>query len=103
MADNTPFLVINPSADAERLAKKTDEILNIAKDVLGDFEYEMTKKIGDGIPIGQKAVENGYKVLVAIGGDGTLNEIVNVAAKTNVKVGMIPAGSANDSKDSWCS
>jgi YegS/Rv2252/BmrU family lipid kinase len=97
MADNTPFLVINPSADAERLAKKTDEILNIAKDVLGDFEYEMTKNIGDGIPIGQKAIENGYKVIVAIGGDGTLNEIINVAAKTNVKVGMIPGGSANDS------
>lgn len=97
MADNTPFLVINPCADAERLSKKTDIILNMAKEIFGDFGYEMTKKIGDGIPIGKKAMKDGYKVLISVGGDGTLNELVNVAAKTDVKVGMIPGGSACDS------
>jgi diacylglycerol kinase family enzyme len=73
MVDNTPFLVINPHADNKKLRKKVDKILNIAKEVFGDFEYEFTTKIGDGIPIGKKAVKNGYKTLVAIGGDGTLN------------------------------
>lgn len=97
MADSTPFLIINPCADADRLAKKTDMILNIAKDIFGDFGYEMTKNIGDGIPIGQKAVKDGYKLLISVGGDGTLNELVNVAAKTDIKVGMIPGGSACDS------
>jgi len=97
MADSTPFLVINPHADDKRLGKKVDNILNIAKEVFGDFDYELTIKIGDGIPISKKAVKNGYKTLVAIGGDGTLNELVNVAAKTDIKVGMIPGGSANDS------
>lgn len=97
MADSTPFLVINPHADDKRLGKKVDNILNIAKEVFGDFDYELTINIGDGIPISKKAVKNGYKTLVAIGGDGTLNELVNVAAKTDIKVGMIPGGSANDS------
>ncbi|NHK31235.1 MAG: hypothetical protein FK730_07780 [Asgard group archaeon] len=97
MANKTPFLVINPSADAERMGKKTDEILKIAKDIFGDFGYEMTKTLGDGIPIGHKAVKEGYKVLISVGGDGTLNELVNVAAKTDIKVGMVPGGSACDS------
>jgi diacylglycerol kinase family enzyme len=97
LADNTPFLVINPEADAGRLKKKVDTILNTAKDVFGEFAYELTSKMGDGIPIGQKAVKDGYKVLVSIGGDGTLNELVNVAAKTEIKVGLAHGGSACDS------
>jgi len=97
MADNTPFLVINPHADNKRLEKKVDKILQIAKDVFGEVEYELTNKIGDGIPISQKAVKNGHKTLISIGGDGTLNELVNVAVNTDLKEGMIPAGSACDS------
>jgi len=98
MADRTPFLVINPHADDKRLGKKIDNILDIAKDIFGDIEYELTAKIGDGIPIAEKAVKNGFKTLIAVGGDGTLNELVNVAAlKPDVKVGMIAGGSACDS------
>ena len=97
MADNTPFLVINPHAEDKRLGKKLDAIFKAAKNNLGDFQYEMTTKIGDGIPITKKAIAEGYKTIIAVGGDGTLNEVVNVAAKTDVKVGMIPGGSACDS------
>lgn len=97
MADNAPFLVINPHAEDKRLGKKTEKILAAAKETFGDFGYDMTTKIGDGIPIAKKAVEEGYKTLVAIGGDGTLNELVNVAATTDIKVGMFPGGSACDS------
>ncbi len=97
MADRTPFLVINPNAEDKRLGKKLDKILAIANDTFGDFSYELTTKVGDGIPIARKAVEEGYKTLISVGGDGTLNEVVNVAAKTDLKIGMVPGGSACDS------
>ncbi|MGC9780567.1 MAG: hypothetical protein HZR80_15090 [Candidatus Heimdallarchaeota archaeon] len=97
MAGNTPFLIINPNADNKRLGKKTDIILNSAKRIFGDFHYEFTRNIGDGIPISKKALEDGYKTLIAVGGDGTLNELINVAAKTDVKVGLVAGGSACDS------
>ncbi|MBN1328008.1 MAG: hypothetical protein JXA54_00920 [Candidatus Heimdallarchaeota archaeon] len=97
MADRTPFLVINPNAENKRLGKKLDKILTIAKDTFGDFSYELTTKMGDGIPIARKAVDEGFKILVSVGGDGTLNEVVNVAARTDLKVGMVPGGSACDS------
>ncbi len=97
MADNVPFLIINPNAKDKRLGKKLDRILESAKNAFGDFQYELTTKIGDGIPIAKKAISEGYNTLVSVGGDGTLNEIINVTAKTDVKVGMIPGGSACDS------
>ncbi|MHA1213395.1 MAG: diacylglycerol/lipid kinase family protein [Candidatus Heimdallarchaeota archaeon] len=100
MADNIPFLIINPNAENKRLGKKLDKVLKIAKDVLGDFSYELTTKIGDGIPIAKKAVADGFTTLVAVGGDGTLNEVVNVAVKTDLKVGLVPGGSACDSHKS---
>ena len=97
MADNVPFLIINPNAKDKRLGKKLDRILESAKNAFGDFQYGLTTKIGDGIPIAKKAISEGYNTLVSVGGDGTLNELINVAAKTDVKVGMIPGGSACDS------
>ncbi len=97
MADNVPYLIINPNAQDKRLSKKIDEILKSAKKAFGEFQYELTTKIGDGIPIAKKAISEGYNTLVSVGGDGTLNELINVAAKTDVKVGMIHGGSACDS------
>ncbi|NHJ85283.1 MAG: hypothetical protein FK734_07460 [Asgard group archaeon] len=97
MADNTPFLVINPNAEDKRLGKKLPSILNTAKNIFGEFNYELTTKIGDGIPITKNAIDEGYRTLVAVGGDGTLNEVINASVNKNVKVGMIPGGSACDS------
>jgi len=97
LVDSTPFLIINPNADDKRLRKQLPKIHKLAKEIFGDYAFELTTKIGDGIPIARKAKENGYNLLVAIGGDGTLNEVVNVAAETDLLVGMVPGGSACDS------
>jgi len=97
LVDATPFLIINPNANDKRLRKKLPKIHKLAKEIFGDYSYQLTTKIGDGIPIAQRAKEEGYKILVAVGGDGTLNEVVNVAAETDLLVGMVPGGSACDS------
>ncbi len=96
MADNTPFLVINPNADEGKTEKIIAKILATSKKVLGDFEYELTTNIGDGIPIAKKAVKDGFKTILAVGGDGTLNEVINVVANTDIEVGMIPTGGSCD-------
>jgi len=96
MADNTPYLIINPAADNYKLAKKLGKILKSAKDIFGEFEYKYTEKIGDGIPYAKQAIKDGYKRLVAVGGDGTLNELINAAAKSDIVLGMVPGGSACD-------
>lgn len=96
MADTTPFIIINPNSNNGKTGKQLDNILAAAKEVFGDFHYELTKKQGDGIPLARKAVNEDYNVLVSVGGDGTLNEILNVVAKTDKKIGMVAKGGSCD-------
>ena len=96
MADASPFLIINPNSNNGKTSKQIEEILTTAKGVFGDFNYELTVKQGDGFLLAKKAKEEGYKTIVSVGGDGTLNEILNIVVNTDIKIGMIAKGGACD-------
>ena len=57
-----------------------------------------TEKIGDATFEAERALESEYDLLIAAGGDGTLNEVVNgIAEQPNrPKLGVIPMGTVND-------
>ena len=57
-----------------------------------------TEKTGDASRLAQEAVAEGCDLVIAAGGDGTLNEVINgVAPKAErVQVGLIPLGTGND-------
>jgi len=61
-----------------------------------DFKWELylTQKRGDAT---QKALEslNSFDLIVAIGGDGTINEVAQSIVNTNTIMGIIPNGSGN--------
>jgi YegS/Rv2252/BmrU family lipid kinase len=63
-----------------------------------DIEHDIaiTTAPKDAIHISRKAVEEGYKIIAAVGGDGTVHEIVNGIYGTDVALAMIPVGSGND-------
>lgn len=50
---------------------------------------------GDGAALARQAVEEGFDVVVAAGGDGTINEVVNGLAGSTVKLGLLPLGTMN--------
>lgn len=50
---------------------------------------------GDGIHFARQAVESGFDLLIAAGGDGTVNEAVNGLAGSRVALGVIPLGTEN--------
>ena len=56
----------------------------------------VTWESGDGAMFAREAVESGADTVVAVGGDGTVNEVLNGLARTDVGLGIIPAGTAND-------
>lgn len=56
----------------------------------------VTWEPGDGTALAREAVDAGVDTVVACGGDGTVNEVVNGLEGTRVALGIIPAGTAND-------
>lgn len=61
-------------------------------------QIRFTEGEGDGVRFAREAVAQGCEIVIAAGGDGTLNEIVNgiAAAADRVRIGLVPLGTGND-------
>lgn len=93
MGGNFTF-IFNPAADKGRAASKADSIRRSLA-TLGNASLETTRFAGHAADLARAAAGNGA-TLIACGGDGTLNEVVNAVAGQQVKIGVLPVGSAND-------
>ncbi len=62
---------------------------------LDDYEIVYTQKAGDASKISEQAVKENINMLVAIGGDGTVNECLKSLVNTDTALGVIPCGSGN--------
>lgn len=87
----------NPYSNAQRIGKNIDlvkKILSKKYDTIDIYESEYSKSITD------KIVEVGalYDTIFVSGGDGTINEAINGAAKADIKtpIAYIPSGTVND-------
>jgi diacylglycerol kinase family enzyme len=62
-----------------------------------DGEVVLTEYPGHATELSAAYAEKGYRFMIAVGGDGTLNEVARLLiGKKNVVVGIIPAGTGND-------
>jgi diacylglycerol kinase family enzyme len=87
------LIIVNPYATTV-----SDRLKNLVVYALqGRYEVETvsTEAQNHAIEIGRQVRDHGYDVVVAFGGDGTLNEVANGLAGTDVPVGMLPGGSTN--------
>jgi len=89
-------LIYNPTAGA---LKKGDQRLRRAVQVLADqgFEVQLRPTTGPltAISLAREAVQEGADLIIAAGGDGTINEIANGMVGSAVPLGILPAGTAN--------
>lgn len=60
-----------------------------------DYQVVRTKYAGHATEIAKQAVDEGVDIVVAIGGDGTINEIAKALVHSNTALGIIPCGSGN--------
>ena len=74
--DKTVF-IINRRAANGRVGRKWHRLAELAIKLLGDPEFWYTEAPGAGAGLAAKAVKDGFGTVVAVGGDGTLNEVVN--------------------------
>ncbi len=61
------------------------------------FEYEIiyTERAGHAIELSKQAIANGRHMVVAVGGDGTINEVSRSLINSSTALGIIPSGSGN--------
>jgi diacylglycerol kinase family enzyme len=86
-------VIVNPYA-----ATVSDRLKNLVVYALqGRYEVEavMTETRSHATEIGREACGGGYEIVVAFGGDGTLNEVANGVAGTDIPVSVLPGGSTN--------
>lgn len=89
-------VILNPAAGRGRAGKEVDAIRRLLGAAAQNWTWRHTQARGDGETMARQAVENGAQMVVAVGGDGTLHEVVNGVLGTNATVGLIPFGTGND-------
>ena len=95
------FLIYNPASGQKR-ERRTEHVARAA-DVLRaagvEVEVCVTTGAGSAIPQTQQAVVAGFDTIIACGGDGTVNEVLNglmlVGPGAGVSLGVVPLGSGN--------
>src|SRR6476661_10974675 len=87
------LVIVNPYATT--VSDRLKNLVVYALQGRYDVEAVMTEAQHHAIEIGREACEGGYDVVVAFGGDGTLNEVANGLAGTDVPVSVLPGGSTN--------
>jgi diacylglycerol kinase (ATP) len=60
-----------------------------------DFEIAYTEAAGHAVELAREAASAGYDIVVAVGGDGSINEVARGLIGTQTAAGIIPAGSGN--------
>jgi diacylglycerol kinase (ATP) len=69
-----------------------DKHLNLE---LFDAQIIYTEYINHAKDLAKKAIENNFEIVVAVGGDGTINEVAGVLESSGKMMGIIPCGSGN--------
>ncbi len=85
------LVILNPAARGERANSLRHRIARLP----GNPAVRLTESPGDAEAQAERGVQQGFRAIVAAGGDGTVNEVVNGLAGSNVAFGILPLGTMN--------
>ncbi len=93
-------VIVNPVAGAGRTRRLWPQIMGLFKENGLRFDYSLTEARGHAIELAKSAAGNGYDMIVSVGGDGTINEVVNgLYASGKIKentLGIVSTGTGSD-------
>ncbi len=90
------MIIFNPTAGQLRLSRQMDEVVQFLQQHGWDVDLRKTARGGDATIFAQEAVDHHYEMVVAAGGDGTNNEVINGGlVGSDVIFGMLPIGTTN--------
>jgi YegS/Rv2252/BmrU family lipid kinase len=89
------LIIINPISGVYRKEHIPEKIARYIDYTKYDYAIRATQYAGHATELAKQAVEEGFKLVVAVGGDGSINEVANALIGTDVALGLIPFGSGN--------
>jgi YegS/Rv2252/BmrU family lipid kinase len=84
-------VILNPAARGERARRLQASLEKMTHRAV----WRTTSRCGEAEALARSAVREGFKTIVAAGGDGTVNEVVNGIAGADVSLGLLPLGTMN--------
>ena len=94
------MVIVNPAAGANSTYRKWPRISRLLGDIGLSFDYQYTEGAGHAIELARAAAGDGYGCLVAVGGDGTVNEVANGILGSDgngsMPLGVISTGTGSD-------
>lgn len=96
------LVIVNPAAGQGGCAKAWPEIEAGLRAALGEIDVVMTTRAGEETELARQGVAQGASHFIAVGGDGTMNGVVNgimgdgALARADITLSVVPAGTANE-------
>ena len=99
-----PLLIVNPRSGWARTGRRFPQMLAAIERALGDVKIAHTARCGHAIDLACRGALEGHDPVISVGGDGTLNEVVNGLMKARAeaggergpRLGLIAAGTGGD-------
>ncbi|WP_437854961.1 diacylglycerol/lipid kinase family protein [Sorangium sp. So ce363] len=97
-----PLLIVNPRSSGGKTGRLFDEMLTPIRRILGDVDIVRTDRPRHAVDLAREAALGGRETIVAVGGDGSISEVVNGLMQardrgaTGTRLGIIGAGTGSD-------
>ena len=91
LAQNKLCIILNPAAKGDQARRTLDQVVKLVPEA----KIFLTERVGHGEVLAKEAAEQGYRTIIAAGGDGTVNEVLNGLDPEKCTLGVLPVGTMN--------
>ena len=93
-----PLVIVNPASAGKATRELWPSIASDLRTHFGPFNCAFTERAGDGRRLAAQAATEGRRLVIACGGDGTINEVANgiMEAGGSCELGILPSGTGGD-------
>lgn len=88
-------MIVNPKAGTRREQPDLQQVADILRGAGWQLDIAFTQARGHAWELSAQAVDDGCEVVIACGGDGTINEVIQPLVLSSIMLGVIPKGTVN--------